>query len=90
MVSRTSSTIRVRRVDVAVALFLFAGLLQTASQLALTIGLAGGDVSVVYTLTAVSPLLTIGFTAVLLRGVDEITPRLVLGALLTVAGVIVL
>jgi drug/metabolite transporter (DMT)-like permease len=84
------SKLRITRLDAALALFLVAGILQTASQLALTVGLASGDVSVVYTLTAASPLLTLGFTALLLRGVDEITPRLVAGALVTVAGVIVL
>jgi uncharacterized membrane protein len=90
LVMEDLSKLRITRLDTALALFLLAGVLQTASQLALTVGLASGDVSVVYTLTAVSPLLTLGFTALLLRGVDQITPRLVVGALVTVAGVIVL
>jgi drug/metabolite transporter (DMT)-like permease len=90
LVMEDLSKLRITRLDAALALFLVAGILQTASQLALTVGLASGDVSVVYTLTAASPLLTLGFTALLLRGVDEITPRLVAGALVTVAGVIVL
>jgi drug/metabolite transporter (DMT)-like permease len=56
----------------------------------MTIGLASGEVSVVYTLTAISPLFTLVFTRFLLRGVEQVTPRLVLGALISVAGVVVL
>jgi drug/metabolite transporter (DMT)-like permease len=82
--------LRITRFDSAVALFLIGGILQAASQLALTVGIAQGEVSVVYTLTASSPLLTLVFTRIFLRDVEQITPRLVAGALITVAGVIVL
>jgi len=82
--------IRIRTVDTAVLLFLVGGIFQTASQLALTIGITTGDVSVVYTLTACSPLVTLVLTRLFLRGTEEVTPRLLLGALITVAGVIVL
>jgi drug/metabolite transporter (DMT)-like permease len=82
--------LRVTKLDTAVALFVIGGVVQTASQLALTVGIAEGEVSVVYTLTACSPLVTLVFTRLFLRGVDEVTPRLVVGALITVAGVIVL
>jgi uncharacterized membrane protein len=82
--------LRISRVDAAVILFVVAGILQTASQLALTVGLASGDVSVVYTLAASSPLVTMVFTRLLLRGVEDITPRIVIGGLFTVVGVVVL
>jgi drug/metabolite transporter (DMT)-like permease len=82
--------LRIRRVDAAVILFVAGALVQTASQLALTFGLASGEVSVVYTLTAVSPLFTLIFTRLFLQGVEQITPRLVAGALISVAGVVVL
>jgi drug/metabolite transporter, DME family len=82
--------LRITKLDTAVALFAIGGVVQTASQLALTIGIAEGEVSVVYTLTACSPLVTLVFTRLFLRGIDEVTPRLVAGALITVAGVVVL
>jgi uncharacterized membrane protein len=54
----------------------------------LTYALAGGEVSVVYPLTSSAPLFTVGFTALLLRGVEQITWRLVVGTILVVAGVV--
>ena len=82
--------LRITRLDTAVALFVFGGILQMASQLALATGLSSGDVSLVYTLTASSPLFALGFSALLLRGVEQVTPRLVVGALFTVTGVVML
>jgi drug/metabolite transporter (DMT)-like permease len=84
------SKLRVTRFDAAVAFFVIGAIFQVASQLALTIGISEGEVSVVYTLTAASPLVTLVATHLFLRGSDDITPRLVVGALITVAGVVVL
>ena len=39
---------------------------------------------------ATNPLFTLLFASIFLRGVERITPRVVLGALLVVAGVVVL
>jgi drug/metabolite transporter (DMT)-like permease len=82
--------LRITRFDKAVALFLVGAVLQTAAQLVLTVGIAEGEVSVVYTLTAASPLITLVGTRLFLRGAEDVTPRLVVGALITVAGVVVL
>jgi drug/metabolite transporter (DMT)-like permease len=74
----------------AFRMFLLAGLLQSAGFLTLTLGLSGGEVSVVYPVTASAPLFTLGFTALLLRGTEQLTWRIVLGALAVVLGVVIL
>lgn len=74
----------------ALGLFLLSGVLQSIGFLALTLGLSGGDVSVVYPVTASAPLFTLGFTAILLRDHERLTWRIVVGAVAVVAGVIAL
>jgi drug/metabolite transporter (DMT)-like permease len=74
----------------AFGLFLFAGALQSVGFLAISMGLSGGEVSVVYPVTASAPLFTLAFTAVLLRGKEQLTWRIVAGAILVVLGVVVL
>ena len=74
----------------AFGLFLVSGVLQAIGFLALTLGLAGGEVSVVYPVTSSAPLFTLGFTALLLRGKERLTPQIVAGAVLVVLGVVAL
>jgi drug/metabolite transporter (DMT)-like permease len=74
----------------AFGLFLFSGVLQAIGFLALTLGLSGGEVSVVYPVTASAPLFTLAFTAFMLRGKERLTLPIVTGASLVVFGVIVL
>lgn len=74
----------------AFGLFVLSGVLQGIGFLALSLGLSGGDVSVVYPVTASAPLFTLAFTWLFLRGKEQITWRLVLGVLLVVGGVIYL
>jgi drug/metabolite transporter (DMT)-like permease len=83
-------SIRTIRVDRSFWLFFLGGMLQTISQLALAVGLSLGEVSLVYSLTASAPLFTLLFTAILLRGVDRLSPQLVLGCAAVVVGVIYL
>jgi drug/metabolite transporter (DMT)-like permease len=47
-------------------------------------------VTVVYPVTASAPIFTLGFTALLLRGQEQLTWRIVLGVVLVVIGVIAL
>jgi uncharacterized membrane protein len=68
----------------------FSGLLQSVGFLALAFALDAGDVSVVYPVTATAPIFTLGFTAILLRGTEHLTGRIVLGVVLVVLGVIAL
>lgn len=82
------ATWRIQRFGRAELFFFLGGVCQVAAQLGLTYGIADGEVSQVYAITASAPLFAVLFTAVLLRGVERVTPRLVLGALLVVAGVI--
>ena len=72
----------------AAPFFIGAGVLQAFGFLSLTFGLSSGDVSVVYPVTASAPLFTLVFTALLLRGVEQLTWRIALGAMAVVAGVI--
>lgn len=81
---------RLTRLDAAFWWFLVGGAVQTVAQLGLALGLAGGDVSLVYTLTAAAPLFTILFTWVFLRGVEAVTPQLIAGSVAVVAGVVYL
>lgn len=68
--------------------FAGAGILQAFGFLALTFGLSTEDVSIVYPVTSTAPLFTLAFTALLLRGVEQLTWRIALGATAVVAGVI--
>jgi drug/metabolite transporter (DMT)-like permease len=84
------SGLRTAHRDPAFRLFLVSGVLQSIGFLALTLGLSGGEVSVVYPVTASAPLFTLGFTVILLRGKERLTLQIVAGAVLVVLGVIVL
>jgi DME family drug/metabolite transporter len=78
------------RHEPAFNLFVVSGVLQAIGFLALTLGLSGGEVSVVYPVTASAPIFTLGFTWLLLKGKERLTWRIVVGACLVVAGVVVL
>jgi drug/metabolite transporter (DMT)-like permease len=78
------------RIDAAFKFWVVSGLIGAVGLVSLTFALAQGDVSVVYPLTSSAPLFTVGFTAVMLRGVEQITARLILGTVLVVAGVVYL
>jgi len=74
----------------AFGLFVLSGVLQAIGFLALNVGLSDGIVSVVYPVTSSAPLFTLFFTFFLLKGKERLTPRIVLGAVAIVAGVIAL
>jgi len=84
------SGLRTAHRDPAFGLFLVSGVLQSIGFLALTLGLAGGEVSVVYPVTASAPLFTLAFTAILLKGKERLTIQLIVGTVLVVLGVVVL
>lgn len=68
--------------------FAGAGVLQAIGFLSLTFGLSTEDVSIVYPVTSSAPLFTLAFTALLLRGVEQLTWRIALGAMAVVGGVV--
>lgn len=74
----------------SVGLFTASGVLQAFGFLALTFGLANADLSIVYPVVSSAPLITLGFTALLLRGKEPLSWRISLGIVLVVAGVIAL
>jgi drug/metabolite transporter (DMT)-like permease len=74
----------------SLGLFAASGILQALGFLALTFGLSGEDVSIVYPVTSTAPLFTLLFTALMLRNTERLTWRSVVGAVAITAGVIVL
>ncbi|MCY3822857.1 MAG: EamA family transporter [Nitrospinae bacterium] len=68
--------------------FVLAGLAMAAAQLTLMAALSMGDVSRVSPLVATAPLFVLALAPLILGRRERITPRIVFGALITVAGVI--
>lgn len=74
----------------AFGMFVTSGILQGIGFLALALGLSGGDVSVVYPVTASAPLFTLAFTWLFLRGKEQLTWRIAVGVILVFGGVVYL
>ena len=70
--------------------FLCASLIATTAQVANFIALGRGEISVIIPLLNTTPLFTVFFSAVFLRAVETINARIVLGAALMVAGVVLI
>jgi drug/metabolite transporter, DME family len=68
--------------------FFAAGLANTTATLSVFHALSVGDVVVVEPLTASNPVLSLILSAIFLRDLEKITSRVVLGALCTVMGTI--
>ena len=71
-------------------LFSLAGLFSAMGVLLLFEALSRGQVVIVSPIAATNALFTMFFASLMLRGVEKITARVVLGAVLVVAGVVVL
>lgn len=76
--------------DPAFAMFFGAGILQAIGFLALNTGLASGSVSTVYPVTSSTPLFTLVFTGIFLKGLEKVTWRIIVGTAAVVAGVVFL
>lgn len=72
------------------AFFAGAGVFSATGVGLLFVALSQGEVVVISPVVATNPLFTLVMASVLLRGVERITSRVVVGALLVVAGVVVL
>jgi uncharacterized membrane protein len=68
--------------------FLIAALVAILAQISNFIALSRADVSVIIPLLNTTPLFTVLFSSLFLRGMETITPRIILGATLMVAGII--
>jgi drug/metabolite transporter (DMT)-like permease len=67
-----------------------AGIFAAIGVAGLFEALGRGSVVVVSPIVSTSPLFTLVFAALLLRGIEQLTPRVIGGAVLVVVGVIVL
>lgn len=67
-----------------------AGIFSAIGVMLMFQALSRGEVVVVSPVLATNPLFTLILAAIFLRGLERITPRIVMGALLVVAGVVVL
>ncbi|HLH26536.1 MAG TPA: EamA family transporter [Chloroflexota bacterium] len=77
-----------RVLDAGTPYFAAAGALQAAALLAVYAALSMGMVAVVVPLYTSSPLFVLPLSALFLRGVERVTPRIVLGAVAVVVGVV--
>ena len=70
--------------------FVGAGIAENLSVFLVLVALGLGEVSVVAPLAGTAPLFVLPFTSLLLKGVEQLTGRLVIGAILIVLGVFLL
>jgi drug/metabolite transporter, DME family len=68
--------------------FFIAALVALSAQISNFIALGQADVSVIIPLLNTTPLFTVLFSSLFLRRMETISPRIILGAALMVAGVI--
>jgi DME family drug/metabolite transporter len=68
--------------------FFAAALIAVAAQVSNFIALGRADVSVIIPLLNTTPLFTVLFSALFLRSLETITPRIIYGAILMVAGIV--
>jgi drug/metabolite transporter, DME family len=87
----TTKRSRVLRMDrVSFFLFLAAASLATTSQVLNFVALGQGQLSAIIPLLNTTPLFILFFSKLFLRGVERVTLRIVLGAILMVAGVVLI
>jgi DME family drug/metabolite transporter len=70
--------------------FFCAALIALSAQIANFIALSRAEVSVIIPLLNTTPLFAVLFSSFFLRGMETITPRMLLGAILMVAGVVII
>jgi uncharacterized membrane protein len=86
----TGRTDQVKMRPEALRFFLCAALIATLAQVANFVALARGELSVIIPLLNTTPLFTVFFSAIFLRAIENINTRIVLGAILMVAGVVLI
>ena len=77
---------RYRFSSAALPWMVLAGVCGSAGMYGLVLSIGLGQVSVVFTLTQTSSIFVIALSALFLRKLERVTPRVVLGGLLTVGG----
>src|SRR5919106_4455747 len=85
MTNRTHLLVMDRR---SALFFVLAAFVAVSSQILNFIALAQVEVSVIIPLLNTTPLFSVFFTSLFLRNVERVTPRIILGALFMVTGVV--
>ena len=83
--SRRTHLLRMKRQSLG--FFVCGALIACSAQVSNFVALARGDLSVIIPLLNTTPLFNVIFSAVFLRNIETVTPRIVLGAIVMVTGV---
>jgi drug/metabolite transporter, DME family len=86
----TKRTAQLRMPRQGFQFFFCAALIATAAQVANFIALARGQLSVIIPLLNTTPLFTVFFSALFLRNLETVNARIISGAVLMVAGVVLI
>jgi drug/metabolite transporter, DME family len=86
----TRRTAQLRMGPESFRFFFIAALVAISAQISNFIALSRTDVSVIIPLLNTTPFFTVLFSALFLRRMETITPRIVFGAILMVAGVVII
>jgi len=86
----TNRTHQLRMERDGLVFFLCAALIAASAQVANFIALGRGQLSVIIPLLNTTPLFTVFFSAIFLRNIETVNLRIVLGAALMVAGVVLI
>jgi uncharacterized membrane protein len=70
--------------------FVCAATIACSAQVSNFIAIARGELSVIIPLLNTTPLFTVIFSALFLRNVETVTPRIIFGAVVMVAGVVLI
>jgi drug/metabolite transporter (DMT)-like permease len=86
-VCTTKRTHLLRMKRESLGFFVCAALIACSAQLSNFVAIARGDLSVIIPLLNTTPLFNVVFSALFLRNVETVTPRIVFGAIVMVTGV---
>lgn len=89
-VCTTKRTHLLRMKRESLVFFVCASLIACSAQLSNFVAIARGDLSVIIPLLNTTPLFNVVFSALFLRNVETATPRIVFGAIVMVAGVVLI
>jgi drug/metabolite transporter, DME family len=86
----TNRTERLRMERESFLFFLVAAVVAIIAQVSNFMAVGGADLSVIIPLLNTTPLFTVLFSSLFLRRMETITPRILLGAILMVVGVVII
>jgi uncharacterized membrane protein len=86
----TKRTAKLRMERESFFYFFVAALVAMMAQVSNFIAVGGADLSVIIPLLNTTPLFTVLFSSLFLRSMETITPQIILGAILMVAGVVII